>query len=198
VAVRLRRFWLGEAMKARGVRSSDLGDVWREVLVRRLAATLELYTPYDFGVGDPLGGDLGGFLTRRVRKLSVGTVREVVWQYDDRVKPPVRRAKSTELDIHAPGDPGLEEYDDVLVRLRKGIPPDISDEAREVLGRLRLVGVSRFRLWFAAPDNAAELAVRRTSGAAYALHSAVQRVQKADPLYRVVVDPSYDDGVPSL
>jgi hypothetical protein len=197
VAVRLRRFWLGEAMRATVVRKSDLGDVWREVLVRRVAATLELYTPYDFGTGDPLAGRLGSFLTTRVKKLSAGTVREVAWRYDDRVTPPTRRAKSTELDIHLPGDPALEEYDDVLARLRAGIPAGASDEAREVLGRLSLVGVSRHRLWLAAPDAAAELAVRKTSGAAFALHSAVQRVQKADPLYRVVVDPSYVD-VPRL
>ena len=58
VAVRLRRFWLGEAPNHRVVRTSDLGEVWREVAVIRTASTLTLHAPYDFGVGDPLDGPL--------------------------------------------------------------------------------------------------------------------------------------------
>ena len=46
-------------------------------------------------------------------------------------------------------------------------------------------------MWFAAPDAEAERAVRTVSGAACALHAAVQAVQKGDPLLRVVVDGSY-------
>ena len=49
VAVRLRRFWLGPAMKSPVVRASDLGDAWRDVTVTRAGSTLVLYTPYDFG-----------------------------------------------------------------------------------------------------------------------------------------------------
>lgn len=193
VAVRLRRFWLGEAAEASVVRESDLGAVWREIVVRRLGAELQLWTPYDFGDGDPLDGGLGAYLGERVRELSAGTVRDVVWRYDERMLRPVRRARSTELDVHAPGDPGLEEYADVLGRLRKAIPADTPDGARAVLGELRLAGVSRHRLWFAAPDDAAELAVRRTPGAASALSVAVRHVQKAEPIHRVVVDATIDD-----
>jgi hypothetical protein len=192
VAVRLRRFWLGEAADERVVRRSDLGDVWRAIALRRVGSTLTLYTPYDFGVGDPLEGALGSHLARRVRNLSEGAVREVAWDFDPVVaKPAARRAKTGDLDIYAPGDPGLEEYDAVRARLRKAAPADTPDGAREVLRRVGLAGVSRYRMWFAAPDAQTEKAVRTTSGAAYALHAAVQAVQKGDPLLRVVVDGSY-------
>lgn len=193
VAVRLRRFWLGEAPAASAVRRSDLDGVWREVSVTRLGSTLELNTPYDFGEGDPLEGKLERYLTRRVRALSEGSVREVTWRYDERAARPVRRPRSTNLDIHAPGDPGLEAYDEVVARLRRAIPADTAEAALEVIHSLSLVGVSRHRLWFAAPDAAVERALRTTPGAAYALHAAVTRVQKAEPLHRVVVDPSYDE-----
>ena len=196
VAVRLRRFWLGEAATAAVVRGSDLGEVWRDVAVTRTAATLTLHTPYDFGAGDPLEGRLGQFLVRRVRSLSVGAVREVTWCFDGTTSRPVRRARSSELDIYAPGDPGLEEYDGVVTRLRKGLPTDTGETAREVLRRLGLAGVSRHRMWFAARDGDAEKAVGRTPGAAYALHTAVRSVQKAEPLFRVVVDP--DSAAPQL
>jgi hypothetical protein len=161
--------------------------------VQRVASTVTLYTPYDFGVGDPLDGALGSYLTRRIKQLSGGAVREVTWDFDEVAAKPVRRNKSTELDIHAAGDPALEEYDDVLVRVRKGIPADTPQAARVVIGDLCLAGVSRHRMWFAAPDAESERAVRTTSGAAYALHAAVRHVQKAEPLYRVVVDPSLAD-----
>src|SRR4051794_32543767 len=82
VGVRLRRFWLGEAADERVVGRSDLGEVWRDVAVVRVASTLTLYTPYDFGAGDPLEGALGRYLTRRVRDLSGGAVREVIWGFD--------------------------------------------------------------------------------------------------------------------
>lgn len=191
VAVRLRRFWLGEAAGQRTVRASDLGEVWREITVTRTASTLLLHTPYDFGVGDPLSGPLGRYLTRRTRQLSGGAVREVAWCFDESAATPVRRNRSTELDIHAPGDPGLDEYDAVLARLRKGIPADTSDAARAVVHGLVLGGVSRHRLWLVAPDAETEKAVRTTPGAGYALHAAVRAVQKAEPLFRVVVDPSW-------
>lgn len=194
VAVRLRRFWLGEACRARAVRASDLGEVWREVAVRRVAARLTLFTPYDFGCGDPLEDGVGDWLTERVHALSEGTVREVHWDFDERALRPFRRARSTDLDIHDPGDPGLEEYAAVLDRLRRRLPPDTSAAAREVLGRVGLAGVSRHRLWFVVPDAAAEEAVRRTPGSAYALNAAVRGVQRAEPLYRVVVDPTLEVG----
>ena len=92
VAVRLRRFWLGEAADEPVVRRSDLGDVWREITVVRVASTLTLYTPYDFGVGDPLEGTLGGYLTRRVRNLSEGAIREVAWDCDPVAAKPAARA----------------------------------------------------------------------------------------------------------
>jgi hypothetical protein len=191
VAVRLRRFWLGPAMKSPVVRASDLGEAWRDVMVVREGSTLVLHTPYDFGAGDPLGGDLGTYLAGRVRRLSGGTVREVEWRFDPQVKPPVRRARSSDLDIHAPGDPGLDEYADVLARLRKQLPADTSHAAREALGRLALAGVSRHRMWFAAVDEAEATAVRAVPGAGGALSTAVRGVQKAEPpLYRIVVDPT--------
>ncbi len=191
VAVRLRRFWLGAAMKSPVVRASDLGEAWRDVTVVREAATLVLYTPYDFGVGDPLDGDLGAYLTGRVHRLSGGTVREVEWRFDPRATKPVRRARSTDLDIHSPGDPGLDEYADLLARLRKQLPAGTSDAAREALGRLALAGASRHRLWFVADGDASEKAIRTVPGAGGALATAVGRVQKAEPpLHRVVVDPT--------
>ncbi|MFC6287591.1 hypothetical protein ACFP3Q_14485 [Nocardioides sp. GCM10027113] len=153
------------------------------------------FTPFDFGTRDPLAGGLGEFLERRVAELSGGTVREVSWEYDERVLRPVRRAKTTELDVHAPGDPGLEEYAEVARRLSAAIPDDTSDAAREVLHALVVAGVSRHRLWLAAPDDATEVAVRRTPGAGYALFAAVERVQRAQPLYRVVVDPTCDPAL---
>jgi hypothetical protein len=192
VAVRLRRFWLGEAAGERVVRRSDLGEVWRDVALVRVASTLTLYTPYDFGVGDPLEGPLGRYLAKRVQSLSAGTVREVAWAFDPvAAKPPTRRARTSELDVYSPADPGLEEYAEVRVRLRKAVPTDIGEEARAVLSRLGLAAVSKYRMWFVAPDAEIERAVRTTSGAAYALHAAVRAVQKADPLHRVVVDGSY-------
>lgn len=190
VAVRLRRFWLGPALRSPTVMASDLGEAWRDVTVVREASTLVLCTPYDFGSGDPLAGDLGAYLAGRVRRLSGGTVRDVDWRYDPRLTKPVRRARSSDLDIHAPGDPGLTEYADVLASLRKKLPADTGAAAREALGRLGLAGVSRHRLWFTAPDDAAERAVRTVSGAGYALNMAVRGVQKAEPLYRVIVDPT--------
>jgi hypothetical protein len=192
VAVQLRRFWLGEAADERVVRRSDLGDVWRDVTLIRVGSTLTLYTPYDFGIGDPLDGRLGSYLTRRVLKLSEGAVRKVAWDFDPvAAKPATRRARTGDLDIHAPGDPGLEEYDAVRARLSKALPAGTSEEGRGVLSRVGLAAVSRHRMWFAAPDAETEKAVRTTSGAAYALHAAVRAVQKGDPLLRVVVEGSY-------
>ena len=192
VAVRLRRFWLGEAADERVVRRSDLGDVWQDVTLVRVGSTLTLYTPYDFGIGDPLEGRLGSYLARRVRNLSESAVREVAWDFDPvAAKPAARRARTGDLDVYAPGDPGLEEYGAVRARLSKALPAGTSEEARGVLSRVGLAGVSRHRMWFAAPDAETEKAVRTTSGAAYALHAAVQAVQKGDPLLRVVVDGSY-------
>lgn len=190
VAVRLRRFWLGAAMKAPAVRASDLGEVWRDVTVTREASTLVLCTPYDFGVGDPLDGELGAYLAGRVRRLSGGTVREAEWRFEERPARSPRRARSTDLDIHAPGDPALDEYADVLARLRRQLPAEVSDTARATLGRLGLAGVSRHRLWFAATGEADAAAVRAVPGAGGALNVAVRGVQKADPLYRIVVDPT--------
>lgn len=195
VAVRLRRFWLGEAAGQRVVRRSDLGEVWRDITVVRMASTLTLYTPYDFGVGDPLDGPLGRYLTRRVSGLSDGAVRDVVWCFDPvTAKPVTRRAKSSDLDIFAPGDPDRDEYDDVRARLGKALGADSGETVRDVLRRIGLAAVSKHRMWFAAPDAETEKAVRTTSGAAYALHAAVQSVQKKDPLFRVVVDGSYAEA----
>ena len=192
--MRLRRFWLGEAAEQPVLRGSDLGEVWRDVALRRTASMLTFYTPHDFGVGDPLEGPLGRYLTRRVRAMSGGAVREVAWCFDPvAAKPAVRRTKSGDLDI-SPGDPGMDEYAAVRARLRKAVPVDTSEAAREVLRRIGLAGVSRHRMWFAAPDVETEKAVRTTSGAAYSLHAAVQAVQKGDPLLRVVVDGSYTEA----
>lgn len=191
VAVRLRRFWLGAAMRSPSVRASDLGEAWRNVVVVREAATLVLYTPYDFGAGDPLGGDLGGYLTGRVRRLSGGTVCDVEWRFDERRAKPVRRARSSDLDIHAPGDLGPDKYAGVVARLRKLLPADTGEAARAAIGRLALAGVSRHRMWFAAVDEADARAVRTVPGAGGALAKAVGGVQKAEPpLFRVVVDPT--------
>jgi hypothetical protein len=195
VSVRLRRFWLGEAAERPEVLESDLRDVWRDITVTRTAATLVLYTPYDFGSGDPLDGPLGQYLRTRVDELSGGAVRQVAWRFDPvAARPVVRRVRSSDLDIHAPGDPGTSQYGGVRERLRRSLPAGTGEAAREVLRRVGLAAVSRHRMWFAAPDAETEKAVRTTPGAAYALHAVVRSVQKKEPLYRVVVDGSYPEA----
>lgn len=62
----------------------------------------------------------------------------------------------------------------------------------DVVGALRLVGVSKHRLWFAAPTLGARDALGSVVGARAALVTAVQAVQRHEvPLHRVVVDASY-------
>lgn len=191
VAVRLRRLWLGEIAASDELADSDLADAWQDVTLRRVGSRLELWTPYDFGAGTPLAGPFGDLLRTRVAELSKGTVTIVDWRFDPYPTPP-RRAKTTDLDIYAPGDPMMIEYGGVLAALRYHLGDCTSERAREAVGRLRLVAVSRHRLWFAAPSHRELDALGAVPGARAALVKAVQAVQKDDrPLYRVVVDSTY-------
>ena len=192
VAVRLRGLWLGEVVSSRAFLRSDLGDAADEIALHRVGNALELVTPYDFGDGDPLEGGLGRSLRRRVSAVTGGVVREVSWRYDDAAGRPVRRTSTSDLDVFRPGDPGRDAYPDVLAELRRRLPADTTDAAREVLGALGLAAVSAHRVWFAAPSAAAEKAVGSTPGAAYALFASVKRLQRKEPLYRVYADA---DGV---
>ncbi|QIX27139.1 hypothetical protein ncot_11420 [Nocardioides sp. JQ2195] len=190
VSVRLRRLWLGEIARSTQLAASDLADAVHDVQLSRVADTLVVSGAYDFGVGDPFDSELGERLRQRVVRLSGGTVTTVEWSFDPDLKP-VRRPQSSDLDIFTPGDPALEELPTMLVRLRDRLPP-LGAEARETLGRLRLVAASKHRLWFAAPSVAVRDSLARVPGARGALTTAVQRVQRHDlALYRVVVDGSH-------
>lgn len=190
ISVRLRRLWLGEIARSPELAASDLVDAVHDVHLRRVADTLLVLSPYDFGVGDPFATALGERLRSRVVALSGGAVAEVEWAFDPDVHP-VRRPQSSDLDIFMPGDPGPEELPTMLARLRQRLP-ETTDEARGAVAALRLVAVSRHRMWFAAPTRAARDALGLVPGARGALTRAVQSVQKHElPLHRVVVDGSY-------
>lgn len=191
VSVRLRRLWLGPVLRSPELAGSDLADAALNVTLRRVASTLVVGTPYDFGSGDPFGGEFGDFLRSRVAKASNGTVRALDWEYDPSRTPP-RRPQTNDLDIYEPRDPPLGQYPDITERLRQRIPAATPDAAREVLSRVRLVAVSEHRLWFATPSATARDALGTVPGARGALVSAIQSFQKHErPLYRVVVDASY-------
>src|SRR4051794_9736709 len=93
VSVRLRRLWLGEAVREPSLASSDFADVWPEVALRRVGSTLLVHTPFDFGVGDPFAGPFGSFLRSRVSDVSGGAIRELSWEFDPGRRP-ARRAQT--------------------------------------------------------------------------------------------------------
>lgn len=191
VSVRLRRLWLGEIARSDELAASDLAGATHDVELRRVADVLWLRTPFDFGSGDPFAGDLGRLLRTRVEAVSRGAVRGVAWEFTPELTP-VRRPASADLDVYSPGDPSLADHARVLAALRARIPAGADDAARAAVHGIRLVGVSRHRLWFAARSSAERDALARVPGARGLLVTAIQAVQKHElPLYRVVVDPSY-------
>lgn len=191
VSVRLRRLWLGKILASPEFMAGDLADIGLDVQLRRIGSTLQIGTPYDFGAGDPFDNAFGKLLRSEAAEVSRGSISSVEWQYDPK-RQVVRRTSSNDLDIYSPGDPTLDEYDEVAGALRKRIPDGTSPNAREVIGKLRLVGVSKHRLWFAASNAQARDALGKVPGARAALVTAIQDFQKHEkPLYRVVVDGSY-------
>ncbi|WP_141013095.1 hypothetical protein [Nocardioides sambongensis] len=161
-----------------------------DVVLRRAGSTLVVVTPYDFGTGDPFAGSLGDFLRTRAERVSGGVITDVAWDFDPKPKV-IRRDKTTDLDIYAPGDPSLPAYAALAGRLRDRIPAT-PPAAREAVGALRLVGASAHRLWLAAPSIEARDTLGKVPGARAALVTAIQAVQRHEvPLYRVIVDPSY-------
>lgn len=191
VSVRLRRLWVFDAPREPTLQTSDFAEGWADCTLTRVGPDLIVRSPYDFGTGNPFDGPFGAWLRGRVAGMA-GSGVQVTWEYDDRPSPAVRRVKTQDLDVYAPGDPLTEDYPEILDDLRRRIPEDATPEARGAVGALRLVGASRHRLWFAAPTEQERDALGSVVGARAALVTAIQAVQEQEvPLYRVVVDASH-------
>lgn len=183
--------WLLDVPKMKSLPASDFANIRLDVEFLRVASTLRVRTPYDFGAGDPFSDSFGDQLRSRVSAVSSGVVTDLAWEFSGTRKS-ARRASTSDLDIYTPGDPLPSEYPEILANLRRHLPADLSDPARAALAQIRLVGASRYRLWFAAPSVEARDQLGKVPGARGALVTAIQAVTKHDvPLYRVVVDSSY-------
>ena len=102
-------------------------------------------------------------LLAAVKAVSSGSISGLKWRSSNRLVSPVR-AKTSDLDIFHADDP-LLDANNVLADLKAAIPAQTGTEARAALSKLRLVAVSRHRLWLAAPNIAARDAVGTTPGA---------------------------------
>jgi hypothetical protein len=190
IAVRLRRLWIGKIAGSPEMAASALAGIWsdRIDLVRDREQLVLVGPPSAQQAKDEPVADT---LLAAVKAVSSGSVSGLKWRSTKRLVSPAR-AKTSDLDIFHADDPLLDAYADVLADLKAAIPAETGTEARAALSKLRLVAVSRHRLWLAAPNIAARDAVGTTLDARAALVRAVQEVQDAKvPLYRVVVDPCY-------
>ena len=189
VAVRLRRLWLGVILPSPELAESSLAPVWQDLDLILTGQTLTI-------VGPPSGQDalhqpVAELLQSQAAKVTADAVTTLGWRSSRRLQL-LRREKSTNLDVFHVDDPLLDQYAGVLDDLRAAIPDGIGPDARAALRGLRLVGASRHRLWFAAPNASARNALGTVPGARAALFTTVQRVQRAKrPLLHIVVDPSY-------
>ena len=190
IPARLRRLWVGELAASAEMAASALADIWSDRIdLARNKEHLVLIGPpsAQLAKDEPIADALRS----AVKTVSMGAVSALQWRFSNRLVIPTR-ALTSDVDIFHADDPLLHTYADVVADLKAAIPSETDSRARAVLGKLRLVAVSRHRLWLAAPNTGVRDAVGTTPGARAALVRAVQEVQSAKvPLYRVVVDPSY-------
>jgi hypothetical protein len=194
VSARLRRWWLREAMADEDFLASDLGDALHDCTLVRLASELQVYMPYDFGLGSPVDQLLEQRLTARVADLSDGTVRRISWSFKGVAKLATRK-RSTDLDIYEPGDPLWDNWGATATDLAREIVRQADKRALTALSAIRLAGVSRHRIWLALPNRETVQAIGTTPGAAASLKVAVAKVQGRKPeeaLYATLADPSQD------
>jgi len=158
---------------------------------------MDLWTPFDFGIGTPLEGIADEFAGRLVAATD-GRIDRVRVTFG---APPSTRpadGATSDTNVFDPGDPGPEACAAAATALGRRMPSELSVQATAVISRLSVAGVSQRRVWLAAPSAAAAKAVGSTPGAAYALREAVRKWQKKDPLYAAYVDFTLARSSPSL
>lgn len=193
VGVRIRWAWLGLVARPAALAGNDLEDGWSDTQLERYKDRLILITPYDFGTGDPLDGEFGRYLLKVMSEVTAGGIRSVGWRYRGTPKA-IPRKRTSDLDIYAPGDPMLDEYQSLVMKLRAGLPEDLSEGAADAMAALEVAAISKHRLWFRAGTDEERIAVGKTPGAAFALNAAVRKMQRNEPLYRVYRDTSSRPG----
>lgn len=197
ISARLRRLWIGTVGPLIDEDGHDLAEVWTNALVQRVGSQLIVSGPIDFGDGDPFEGALGSKIKKRFEDESCGLVRDVQYKFADRRILKLRRASTAGSDIYHPEDAGAPDIVDAARAIGSQLA-DAGPGARHVLGRLTVAGVSKFRLWLAAPSEAERKAVGSTPGAASALMMAVAKFQRSDALCDIVVDPDAWERYPRL
>lgn len=190
ISVRLRRLWTDQLGPWLEETDNDLGTVWRDTLLRRAGLTLDLVSPINFGDGDPVI-DIRGHMADLLSEATNGHVNRVRISFLGDVKyKPLRRAKTTDLDIFDPGDPDAATQATFATEIGDRVSRALQSEARTTLSQLRVSGASRHRVWFVASTPDAASAVATAQGAAHALWDAVRRAQgvSKDPLFTIHSD----------
>lgn len=197
ISARLRSLWVRTIGPLLDGHQHDLAHEWQNCVVRRLGSKLVVSGPVNFGNGDPFDGSLGGRIRSAIVEESSGMVTDLSYEFTDRALPKLRRVKTSSSDIfHPEDDPTVD-----LATVAESLIPHLSgtrEEARLVISRLCVAGSSRFRLLLAAASEADRKAIGSTPGAASALHLAVGKVQRSEPLFNIVVDPEARTRYPRL
>ncbi|WP_182526468.1 hypothetical protein [Nocardioides dongkuii] len=189
LAVRLRRLWAGEIVTSDELATSPLGVAWHECDLALVGTVLTVVGPAR--CRDALAGPLGELLARRASEVTRAKVTDVRWRTGARPAS-VRPDRTSDTDVFGAQDPLLDAYPSILADLRAAVPANAAPAALAAVGALRLVGVSRHRLWFAARTSGDRDALGKVPGARAALFVAVQTYQGVKrPLHHVLVDPSY-------
>jgi len=198
IAVRLRRAWTDELAPWLLGLDHDLGHGWQATAVQRSGLSMDLLTPFDFGIGTPLEGIADEFAARLVAATD-GRIDRVRVTFRGSTKTKTRRRGATsDTNVFDPGDPEPEACAAAATALGRRMPSELSVQATAVISRLSVAGVSQHRVWLAAPSAEAATAVGSTPGAAYALREAVRKWQQKDPLYAAYVDSTLAGSSPSL
>jgi hypothetical protein len=197
VSARLRALWVNTIGPLLEEDEHDLAGAWSQAVVHRLGSEIIIRGPIDFGDGDPLAGTLGARIKGLFELESCGLIKDVRYEFADREFPKLRRARTTGSDIFHPEDVAAPDMATAAHALGEQLA-GASAEAKPILGRLAVAGVSKFRLWLAAPSEADRKAVGSTPGAASALMMAVAKFQRSDALCDIVVDPDAWERYPRL
>lgn len=86
----------------------------------------------------------------------------------------------------------------VADQLRRRLPRDLTDAAQNLFTNLSVAGVGKHRLWLVTASPRYQEAIGTTPRAASALHEAVRKYQRNDPLFCVYVDAAMHAQCPPL
>lgn len=201
LAVRLRRLWIDDLVPWLVELDNDLAGSWKSTALRRLGLALEILSPINFGMGDPLEDVRPEFLERLTDATDGHVNRARVCFIEDSKYRSPRRATTTERDIFDPGDPGADAAAASAAALRKRLTRRSTPEVRDVLSKLRVSGVSQHRLWLVGADDSIRRAIGSMPGCAFALRESVRLTQSArEPLFTIHADAGMwaDSGAHSI